>query len=52
MNTDGSFLSVPGALGAGGLFRSSAGFLRGAFAFLIGQNFAFITELYAAMHAM
>ena len=52
MNTDGSASGSPGASGAGGVFRNSRGFVKGAFAFNTGISFAYIAELKAAMFAI
>ncbi|XP_050217388.1 uncharacterized protein LOC126668220 [Mercurialis annua] len=52
VNTDGSALGAPGAAGGGGIFRNSAGFTKGSFAFPLGNEFAFAAEIAAAIMAV
>ena len=51
-NTDGSTLGSPGILRAPSIFRTTSGFPRGAFAFFLGNSFAYIAEINAAMCAV
>ena len=52
MNTDGSAFGSPGLAGCGGIFRTSRGFFKGAFAIPLGKAFAFEAELAGAIHAI
>ena len=52
VNTDGSFFGTTGAAGAGGIFRTSARFPRGAFAFGIENAHAYLAELSATVYAI
>ena len=51
-NIDGSALVSPSAAGASCIFITSAGFPRGFFSFSVGQNYVFMAELKAAIHAV
>ena len=51
-NTDGSAIGSPRMSGAGGIFCNARGFVKGAFAFNTGMDFAYIAELQAAMFAI
>ncbi|PON37013.1 Ribonuclease H, partial [Trema orientale] len=52
VNTDGSAFGSPGLAGCGGIFRTSRGFFKGAFAISLGKCFAFEAELAGAIHAI
>ena len=52
VNTDGSAFGNPGLAGCGGIFRTSRGFFKGAFAIPLGKTFAFEAELVGAIHAI
>ncbi|POO02039.1 Ribonuclease H, partial [Trema orientale] len=52
VNTDGSAFGSPGLAGCGGIFRTSRGFFKGAFAIPLGKTFAFEAELAGAIHAI
>ncbi|XP_055960966.1 uncharacterized protein LOC130015235 [Mercurialis annua] len=52
VNTDGSALGAPGPAGAGGIFRNSDGHPVGAFAVNVGNDFANVAELFAAINAV
>ena len=52
VNIDGSALGVMGLAGSRGIFRTASGLPRGVFAFSIGHNFTFITELLVSIKAV
>ena len=52
VNTGGSALGAPEAAGSGGVFITFAGYPRDAFGFSIGQEFAYMVELCAAIYAL
>ncbi|PON75623.1 Ribonuclease H-like domain containing protein [Parasponia andersonii] len=52
VNTDGSTFGSLGLTGCGGIFRTSRGFCKGAFAIPLGKAFAFEAELASAIHAI
>ncbi|WCJ34681.1 hypothetical protein M5689_015975 [Euphorbia peplus] len=51
-NTDGALSGSPSLGGAGGIFRNYRGFPNGCFAFPVGEQFAHIAELRAAIMAI
>ncbi|PON37487.1 Ribonuclease H-like domain containing protein [Trema orientale] len=52
VNTDGAAFGSPGLAGCGGVFRTSRGFFKGAFAVPIGKVYAFEAELAVTIHTI
>ncbi|XP_057775017.1 uncharacterized protein LOC130993994 [Salvia miltiorrhiza] len=52
VNTDGSALGAPGAIGVGGIFRDNWGWVRGCFHYKQGTGYAFEAELMAVIIAI
>ncbi|PON43417.1 Ribonuclease H, partial [Parasponia andersonii] len=52
VNTDGAAFGCPALAGCGGIFRTSRGFFKGAFAMPLGKGYAFEAELAGAIHAI
>ena len=52
VNTDGAARGAPGPSGCGGIFRNYRGFVKGSFAFSVGNCFAFEAELLAFIFAI